>query len=384
MTATETFQITSEQAQLYEERFVPALFEHWVDAVLEAAGVREGQDVLDVGCGTGIVARRAVERVGTTGHVTGLDLNPAMLEVAARLRPDLTWQQGDAAALPFGDDTFDVVTCQSAAMFFPDLAAALREMGRVVRPGGTVAVQVFDLREDQPAYGPWIAMVARHVGEDAVRMLGTYWVHGDRDLMRGRCSSAGLRVTAVHDHQRPAHFPSVEAMVLTEVNATPLADRLSPEELDAIIADSYEVYAPFRTAGEERLTIPVTGYVIVATPEPDEAAAVEAVVRDYIDGWHAGDAQRMESSLHDDLVKRTTGDETAPGDLSRVTRAQMVQLTRDGGGRSPGAPADVVVHHVEGGIASAQVATAEYLDYLHLTKTGGAWRIVHDLFRQRP
>jgi SAM-dependent methyltransferase len=267
MATTETFFITSEQAELYEERFVPALFVHWVDAVLDAAGVRAGQDVLDVACGTGIVTREAAERVGASGRVTGLDLNPAMLAVAARVAPELTWRQGDAAALPFDDDSFDVVTCQSGAMFFPDLTGALCEMGRVARPGGAVAVQAFDLRDDQPAYGPWIAMVARHVGSDALRMLGTYWVHGDRDVVRRRCSTAGLRVTAVHEHENPACFPSVEAMVLTEVNATPLADRLSQPELDAIIADSYRVFEPFRRPGEEQLTIPLTGYVLVATPQ---------------------------------------------------------------------------------------------------------------------
>ena len=266
MTATETFQITAEQAELYEQRFVPALFEHWVGPVLDAAGVHPGQDVLDVACGTGVVARSAADRVGPTGSVTGVDLNPAMLAVASRLRPDLTWRQGDVAALPFDDDAFDVVTCQSAAMFFPDLVAALREMGRVTRPGGTVAVQVFDLREQQPAYGPWIAMVARHAGEDALRMLGTYWVHGDRELLRERCAAAGLRVTAVHDHERPAHFPSVEAMVRTEVGATPLAERLSPAELDGVLADSYAVFEPFLTPGQDRLTIPLTGYVLVAMP----------------------------------------------------------------------------------------------------------------------
>ncbi len=267
MASIETFTITLGQAEIYEERFVPALFAQWADALLDAAGVRAGQDVLDVACGTGIVTRRAADRVGPTGHVTGMDLNPAMLAVASRLRPDLPWRQGDVAALPFADESFDVVTCQSAAMFFPDLVGALREMGRVTRPGGVVAVQVFDLREDQPAYGPWIAMVARRVGQDALRILGTYWVHGDRDVMRRRCASAGLRVTAVHDHERPAYFPSVEAMVRTEVNATPLADRLSQSELDAVIADSYTVFAPFRTSGEAQLTIPVTGYVLVATPE---------------------------------------------------------------------------------------------------------------------
>lgn len=267
METTETFQISPEQAALYEERFVPALFAHWVDPVLEGAGVLAGQSVLDVACGTGIVARHAVEIVGPTGSVTGLDLNPAMLDVAARIGPGVTWRQGDAAALPFDDASFDVVTCQSAMMFFPDATGALREMGRVTRPDGTVAVQVFDLRAEQPAYGPWIAMVARHAGQDAMRMLGTYWVHGDRDVMRARCAEAGLRVVAIHDHERPAEFPSVEAMVLTEVNATPLADRLGQAELDAIVAESHEVYRPWLVDGDPRLTIPLTGYVLVATPE---------------------------------------------------------------------------------------------------------------------
>jgi hypothetical protein len=115
-----------------------------------------------------------------------------------------------------------------------------------------------------------------------------------------------------------------------------------------------------------------------------DAATVEAVARDYIEGWHEGDAQRMERTLHDDLVKRgIEEDAPAPSALSRVTKTQMVQLTRDGGGRSPDAGAQVVVHHVEGGIASVHVATDEYLDCLHLAKTGGTWRIVHDLFRER-
>ncbi len=113
-----------------------------------------------------------------------------------------------------------------------------------------------------------------------------------------------------------------------------------------------------------------------------EVESVETAVRAYINAWHAGDAQEMDHSLHDDLIKRSVND-ASTGDLSGVTKTEMVELTRDGGGGSPYAAAEVVVHHIEGAIASAQVATAEYLDYVHLAKTSGSWRIVHDLFRQR-
>ena len=207
--ATETFQISAEQAEAYEERFVPALFRQWVEPVLQAAAVGPGDRMLDVACGTGVVARAAADRVAPDGSVTGVDLNPAMLTVARRVAPEIDWRQGDVAALPFDDDAFDVVTCQSAIFFFPDPTGALREMGRVTRPGGRVAVQAFSSLSAQPAYGPWVDMVARYAGPDAVELLGTYWAYGDPEIMRDRCTDAGLRVTAVHEHTRPAYFPDI-------------------------------------------------------------------------------------------------------------------------------------------------------------------------------
>ncbi len=262
--ASETFQVSADQAEAYEARFVPALFRQWVEPVLQAATVGPGDRMLDVACGTGVVARTAAERVAPDGRVTGVDLNPAMLAVARRVAPDIDWRQSDVAALPFPDHDFDVVICQAAIFFFPDPTAALREMGRVTRPGGRMAVQAFSSLPAQSAYGPWVDMVARHAGFDAVELLGTYWTHGDPEIMRGRCADAGLRVTAVHQHTRPAYFPNIRSMVLTEVNATPLRDRLDQTDLDRILAGSPEVLGQFVRDG--RLVIPLAGYVLAASP----------------------------------------------------------------------------------------------------------------------
>jgi SAM-dependent methyltransferase len=262
--ATEQFLISAEQAEVYEERFVPALFRQWVEPLLHAAAVGPGDRMLDVACGTGVVARAAAERVAPDGKVTGVDLNRAMLAVARRVAPEIDWRQGDVAALPFGDRTFDVVSCQAAIFFFPDPTGALSEMGRVTRPGGRVVVQSFSSLSAQPAYGPWVDMVARFAGPDAVELLGTYWAQGDPEIMGGRCADAGLRVTAEHQHTRPAYFPSIQTMVLTEVNATPLRDRLDQADLDRILAESHEVLGQFVQDG--RLVIPLAGYVLVATP----------------------------------------------------------------------------------------------------------------------
>ena len=262
--ATETFQVSAAQAEAYEERFVPALFRQWVEPVLQAAAVGRGDRILDVACGTGVVARAAAERIGPEGTVTGVDLNAAMLAVARRVAPNLDWRQGDVAALPFPDASFDVVVCQAAIFFFPDPTGALREMRRVTRPGGRVVVHAFASLSGQPAYGPWVDLVARHAGPEAVELLGTYWAHGDPEAMRDRCHDAGLRVVAVHEHTRPAYFPDIKTMVLTEVSATPLQDRLDQADLDTILAESQRLLGRFVRDG--RLVIPLAGYVLVARP----------------------------------------------------------------------------------------------------------------------
>jgi SAM-dependent methyltransferase len=150
MNATETFQISVETAETYEAAFVPSLSAHLAPHLLDAAEVTAGDHVLDVACGTGIVARMATERIGPAGRVVGLDRNEAMLTVARRIRPDLDWRRGEAMSLPFPDDSFDVVLCQSGLMFVPDPAAAVGEMARVVRPGGRVAAQVWSSLDVRP------------------------------------------------------------------------------------------------------------------------------------------------------------------------------------------------------------------------------------------
>ncbi len=177
----ETFQIPIEAAECYEAEFVPAFFSQWAPILCTAAGVEPGQTVLDVGCGTGILARTAADIVAPSGSVTGLDLNEAMLSVARRVRPDLEWRQGDACSLPFEDQSFDSVLSQMALMFVGDRAAALRQMCRVVRRGGAVGVLVPSELERQVAFAPFVDLAARHAGPEAVSLLSSYFVCGSLD-----------------------------------------------------------------------------------------------------------------------------------------------------------------------------------------------------------
>jgi ubiquinone/menaquinone biosynthesis C-methylase UbiE len=262
--STDTFQQTSlEAAEAYETLFVPAMFAEWAPQLCDVAGLARGQSVLDVACGTGIVARTAAERVGDQGRVTGLDLNEAMLTVARRLRPDLEWHPGDARNLPFPDRSFDVVLCQAALMFFPRPEEALSEMARVA--AGTVALQVWGTLESSAGYSRFAKIVARHAGEDAVRLFDTYWVHGDLDELRTLAEGAGLTITDTSTREGAVRVPSLDAFVTTEVESTPLRDRIDEKTYQRIRDDAVEELASFEDS-DGGAAIPIVGHLVAASP----------------------------------------------------------------------------------------------------------------------
>jgi ubiquinone/menaquinone biosynthesis C-methylase UbiE len=259
--SAETFQISMAAAELYESRFVPALFAEWAPHLVDLAGVRPGQAVLDVACGTGIVARTVADRLGGAGRVVGLDLNRAMLTVARRVRPDIEWREGDVAAIPFPDGTYDVVLCQMALMFFPDRAGALREMRRVAVAGSTVAIVVPAHLPAQPAYAPFVDMVTRHAGPDAASLLGAYFACGDLGPLTSLVESAGLSVTATRTRLGRVKFDSVDEFVAAEVESTPLGGRIGPDVHASIRAGAREVLRPFLTPSGH-LEVPLAGHLV--------------------------------------------------------------------------------------------------------------------------
>jgi ubiquinone/menaquinone biosynthesis C-methylase UbiE len=265
MADTESFQLSLDTAEAYESAFVPALFEPWARIVVDAAGVREGDRVLDVACGTGIVARVAADRAGPKGSVVGIDRNPAMLAVAKRLRPDIEWREGDASGLPFLARSFDIVVCQAALMFFPDPRASLKEMARAVKDDGTVAIHVWERLQDQPAYRPFIDVAARSAGPDATDLLGSYFSRGDLSELWRLLEAGGLWPAATITEATMLRFGSVDEFVMTEVQSTPLGERLAGDAVARIIEDSREALRAY-TSPDGTLDIPIRGHVITATP----------------------------------------------------------------------------------------------------------------------
>ena len=265
MSAPETFQIPLETAEIYESKFVPALFADWAPHVTDIGDVAPGQSVLDVACGTGIVARTAAERVGAEGRVVGVDLNQAMLTVAERVCPGVELRQADVTALPFEDGTFDAALCQMALMFFSDQPGAIREMGRVVKPRGTVVIMVPSSLDAQPAYRLLVELAATHAGPDAVAMLSTYWACGDLDELLGTARAAGLEVQSTRTRMGIARFASIDEFVAVEVESTPVRARLTDDEYDTLRREANDALQAFTTA-DGTAAIPIEGHLVAARP----------------------------------------------------------------------------------------------------------------------
>jgi ubiquinone/menaquinone biosynthesis C-methylase UbiE len=238
-------------AEVYDARFVPALFAHWGSVVAAAADVRKGDRVLDVACGTGAATLAAAEIAGNSGSVVGLDANPEMLAVARRKPTKIEWLEGRAEALPLPDSSFDAIVSQFGFRFFVDKPAALREMMRVQRPGGRLAVAVCDAVENSPGYGAFAKLLDRLFGKQVGDAFRAPFALGDAEKLAGFCRAAGIADAGIAQHNRPVRFKSIEAMVSTErAWVWTLGGVLNDEQFARLLKESETVLRPFVTDGK--------------------------------------------------------------------------------------------------------------------------------------
>jgi len=208
-----TLQAQIDAATAYDTIMVPAMMEDWAVQVADAAALGPGQRVLDVACGTGVVSRVALARVGSAGAVTGLDPNRGMLAVAERRAPAVRWTHGAAEQLPFPDAAFDAVVSQFGLMFFRDRKRAIAEMLRVLARGGRWAVAVWDRVENIPAYAAEVALLERLAGTRAADALRAPFVLGDRDALAALFREAGAADARVTTERATARFPSLRILL---------------------------------------------------------------------------------------------------------------------------------------------------------------------------
>jgi SAM-dependent methyltransferase len=256
-------QVTRSAAEIYDEFFVPALFAAWADRVAGAAQVKAGQRVLDIACGTGVLARAAAGRVEPGGSVVGLDINEGMLDVARRTAPHIEWRQGSAEALPFDGRAFDAVISQFGLMFFSDRVAAIREMARMLRPGGRLAVAVWESLEHTPGYAAVVRLLERLFGQEAADGLRAPFCLGNEKLLRSLFAEAGMPQAEIISHDGVARFPSLRDWMYTEIRGWTLADRIDDAQFKLLLDEAQQELRQFVTPeGSVQFSSPA--YIVTA------------------------------------------------------------------------------------------------------------------------
>jgi len=263
----EQWQLTGDAAELYERYVTRYILGPWAPLLVEVANVAPGERVLDVACGTGVVARAAAERVGRTGRVVGVDLNPGMIRVARMLTaPDgvqMEWFERSALDLKLEDASFDVVLCQQGLQFFPDKAAALKEMRRVLARGGRLTLSVWNnLGLYNSAVGE---ALGRFISNDvADRFNASRKTPDAKELVR-LTAEAGFSAVEVNVSRIDVHLPRLDQFVLDHLAATPVAPALAAAsaEMRKNIGESAMAQLA-RYADSDGITYPEETYVVTA------------------------------------------------------------------------------------------------------------------------
>jgi ubiquinone/menaquinone biosynthesis C-methylase UbiE len=219
------------------------------------ANLLRAECVLDVGCGTGAITVELARR--SRGEVTGIDLDPAMVAFARQVAPDLQFEQGDALALPYPDDRFDVVCCHFLLLWVADPARAVREMARVTRAGGSVLICAepdYGARVDWPELpiAEWQVAGLRRQGADPLigrklrQLLVAVGLAGDVDVLPSLWDHAALRQNFEREWAWIAH--DVGASVSSEH-----LERARAQAYAAIETGTRLVYLPlFYALGRKR------------------------------------------------------------------------------------------------------------------------------------
>ncbi len=249
----------------YESLFVPALFEAWTKHLVDGAKIQEGSHVLDVACGTGVLARSALARAGANGRVVGADPAPGMLAAAKEIEPAIDWVLCSAEALDVDDEVFDSIISQFGMMFFKDRQKSAEEMFRALKSGGSLAIAVWRSVEHNPAYADIISVLEEHVGTAAADASRLPFSLGNSDEVTAVLEGSGFAEISVEAKTETAKFPSSRQMVEAELRGwLPLFDIfLTEDKINEVLVESDKTLGKYAGPSGEAV-FPTSAHVFTA------------------------------------------------------------------------------------------------------------------------
>ena len=270
MTEESGWQLSGTAPEAYERYIVPAWMGEWAQMLVEIGGVRSGKQVLDVACGTGIVARKAARIVGQSGRVTGLDVNEGMIRSAKYFAEreglhTIEWHQENALSMPFGDSEYDVILCQQGVQFSPDPLATLREMSRVMIPGGRLAISVWRELKRYPCFTAFTDVLESFLGKEAMNSVHTSFSLADSDRLKDLVNSGGFHNVHIRLEVKMARYPSLEEFIPGYLAATPFAAKIAEmKEWDRSEMSRRITTSLYDYIDDDGLAAPMECYVITA------------------------------------------------------------------------------------------------------------------------
>ncbi len=209
--------------ETYDRYFVPAIGRPLAEDLISRADIQPGEQVLDVACGTGIVARLAAQKTGPSGSVTGLDINPGMLEVARSVvNTDIAedWHEASAEKMPLPDKNYDVVLCQAGLQFVEDKPAAMREMYRVLAEPGRVYINVPG--KEGELFAIFLDELENHISPEAAGAARKVFSMNDTEELRQLMENANFKNTDVTSNEKTFKLPPPKDFLWQYIHCTPL------------------------------------------------------------------------------------------------------------------------------------------------------------------
>ncbi len=261
MVDSETGQVSEDAAKIYEQFYVPSLFQEWCPRVVKAAGIQMGDRVIDVACGTGALAVTASDHIGPEGITVGIDINDGMLNIARSKSSSIEWINAPAETLPFEDGSFNGALCQFGLMYFENQENAIREMMRVLKPDGIMAIAVWDKLENNPGLAAedllWQQVFGKEWGDETPYRLG------DKEILENLFGRSGIANISITTHQGSARYESIASWIHTGAKGWTEDEALSDDQLKLLLETAEKNLANYRTS-EGSVVFPTSAHVVSA------------------------------------------------------------------------------------------------------------------------